>query len=85
MQLGSLSLGAFPRSYTITGWSLWHGYAPSAQKGRLPAITSATRTTAPSGAGIPNLQTVRVSVDGAVKRIRVCTQCLKSNRIKKAS
>ncbi len=33
----------------------------------------------------PNLQTVRVSVDGAVKRIRVCTQCLKSNRIKKAS
>jgi len=33
----------------------------------------------------PNLQTVRVSVDGAIKRIRVCTQCLKSNRIKKAS
>jgi ribosomal protein L28 len=26
-----------------------------------------------------------VNVDGAVKRIRVCTQCLKSNRIKKAS
>ena len=33
----------------------------------------------------PNLQTVRVLVDGAPKRIRVCTQCLKSNRIKKAS
>src|SRR5919112_1451273 len=33
----------------------------------------------------PNLQTVRVMVDGAPKRIRVCTQCLKSNRIKKAS
>jgi large subunit ribosomal protein L28 len=33
----------------------------------------------------PNLQTVRVLVDGAPKRVRVCTQCLKSNRIKKAS
>jgi large subunit ribosomal protein L28 len=33
----------------------------------------------------PNLQTVRVLVDGAPKRIRVCAQCLKSNRIKKAS
>ena len=33
----------------------------------------------------PNLQTVRVVVDGGPKRIRVCTQCLKSNRIKKAS
>jgi large subunit ribosomal protein L28 len=33
----------------------------------------------------PNLQTVRVLVDGAPKRIRVCTQCLKGNRIKKAS
>ena len=33
----------------------------------------------------PNLQTVRVMVEGAPRRIRVCTQCLKSNRIKKAS
>src|SRR5690348_2910234 len=32
----------------------------------------------------PNLQTVRVLVDGTPKRIRVCTQCLKSNRITKA-
>jgi large subunit ribosomal protein L28 len=32
----------------------------------------------------PNLQTVRVLVDGAPKRVRVCTQCLKSNRIRKA-
>jgi large subunit ribosomal protein L28 len=32
----------------------------------------------------PNLQTVRVLVEGAPKRIRVCTQCLKSNRITKA-
>jgi len=33
----------------------------------------------------PNLQTVRVQVDGAPKRIRVCTQCIKGNKIKKAS
>jgi large subunit ribosomal protein L28 len=32
----------------------------------------------------PNLQTVRVLVDGSPKRIQVCTQCLKSNRVKKA-
>jgi large subunit ribosomal protein L28 len=32
----------------------------------------------------PNLQTVRVLVEGAPKRVRVCTQCLKSNRIAKA-
>jgi large subunit ribosomal protein L28 len=33
----------------------------------------------------PNLQRVRVVVNGAVKRIRVCTQCIKSNRVAKAS
>ena len=32
----------------------------------------------------PNLQTVRVLVEGAPKRVRVCTQCLKSNRVVKA-
>jgi large subunit ribosomal protein L28 len=32
----------------------------------------------------PNLQRVRVDVDGAVKRLKVCTTCLKSNRVKKA-
>jgi large subunit ribosomal protein L28 len=32
----------------------------------------------------PNLQTVRVLVEGAPRRIRVCTQCLKSNRVTKA-
>jgi large subunit ribosomal protein L28 len=32
----------------------------------------------------PNLQTVRVLVEGAPRRVRVCTQCLKSNRITKA-
>ena len=32
----------------------------------------------------PNLQTVRTTVDGAVKRIRVCTSCIRSNRVMKA-
>ena len=32
----------------------------------------------------PNLQTVRVLVEGSPKRVRVCTQCLKSNRVVKA-
>jgi large subunit ribosomal protein L28 len=32
----------------------------------------------------PNLQTVRSRQDGATKRMRVCTQCLKSNRVVKA-
>ena len=32
----------------------------------------------------PNLQTVRAKVGGETKRQRVCTQCLKSNKIVKA-
>ncbi len=32
----------------------------------------------------PNLQRVRVLVDGEVRRIRVCTRCIRSNRIRKA-
>lgn len=32
----------------------------------------------------PNLQRVRVLVNGAPRRIRVCTQCIKSNRVTKA-
>ena len=32
----------------------------------------------------PNLQRVRAMVNGAPRRIRVCTQCLKSNRVAKA-
>jgi len=32
----------------------------------------------------PNLQTVRTKVDGRVKRIQVCTTCIKSNRVVKA-
>ena len=33
----------------------------------------------------PNLQTVRALVAGATRRIRVCTRCLKSNKIVKAA
>jgi large subunit ribosomal protein L28 len=33
----------------------------------------------------PNLQRARVIVDGTVRRIRVCTRCIKSNKIAKAS
>ena len=33
----------------------------------------------------PNLQRVRAVVNGVVRRMRVCTQCIKSNRVVKAS
>jgi large subunit ribosomal protein L28 len=33
----------------------------------------------------PNLQTVRAVVKGAVKRIKVCTRCVRSGRIVKAA
>lgn len=32
----------------------------------------------------PNLQKVRALVDGAPRRVRICTRCLKSGRIQKA-
>lgn len=33
----------------------------------------------------PNLQTVRVAAEvGSTRRVRVCTKCLKSERVKKA-
>ncbi len=31
----------------------------------------------------PNLQKVRVNIDGKIKRINVCTECLRSGRVKK--
>ena len=33
----------------------------------------------------PNLQRVRALVGGAPRRIRVCTRCIKSNRVVKAA
>jgi large subunit ribosomal protein L28 len=33
----------------------------------------------------PNLQAVRAAINGGVKRIRVCTRCLRSNKVVKAA
>jgi len=33
---------------------------------------------------LPNLQRVRALVDGAPRRILVCTRCLRSGRVKRA-
>ncbi|MBN1948953.1 MAG: 50S ribosomal protein L28 [Candidatus Cloacimonetes bacterium] len=32
----------------------------------------------------PNLQKIRAEIDGMVKRVKVCTTCLRSNRVQKA-
>ena len=32
----------------------------------------------------PNLQRVRARIDGSVKRVKVCTSCLRSGKIEKA-
>ena len=33
----------------------------------------------------PNLQSVRAVINGATKRIRVCTRCIRSSKIVKAA
>jgi len=33
---------------------------------------------------LPNLQSVRALVNGGVRRIRICTKCLKAGKIQKA-
>jgi large subunit ribosomal protein L28 len=33
----------------------------------------------------PNLQTVKAMIDGGVRRIRVCTRCLRSGKVVKAA
>ena len=33
----------------------------------------------------PNLQTVRAIINGGNKRVRVCTRCLRSNKVVKAA
>jgi large subunit ribosomal protein L28 len=33
----------------------------------------------------PNLQKVRAVINGGVQRIRVCTRCLRSNKVTKAA
>jgi large subunit ribosomal protein L28 len=32
----------------------------------------------------PNIQKVRVTIDGKVKRLNVCTRCLRSGAVQKA-
>jgi large subunit ribosomal protein L28 len=34
---------------------------------------------------LPNLQKVRAKIDGTVRRIQVCTNCIKSGRVLKAA
>ena len=33
----------------------------------------------------PNLQRVRAVIDGGIRRIRVCTRCIRSNKVTKAA
>ena len=33
----------------------------------------------------PNLQTVKAMINGGVRRIRVCTRCLRSGKVTKAA
>jgi len=33
---------------------------------------------------LPNLQKIRILEDGEVKRVKVCTRCIKGNKIRKA-
>ncbi|HEY0591702.1 MAG TPA: 50S ribosomal protein L28 [Thermoanaerobaculia bacterium] len=33
---------------------------------------------------LPNLQRIRVLVNGAARRMNVCTRCIRSNRVQKA-
>ncbi len=33
----------------------------------------------------PNLQSIKVETPQGTKRMKVCTQCIKSNRVKKAA
>jgi large subunit ribosomal protein L28 len=33
---------------------------------------------------LPNIQLVRANVNGSVKRVRVCTRCLKAGKITRA-
>ena len=34
---------------------------------------------------LPNLQRVKAVINGGVKRVRVCTRCIRSNKITKAA
>ena len=31
----------------------------------------------------PNLSTMRANIEGSIKKIKICTSCLKTNKVKK--
>ncbi|MFH0702757.1 MAG: 50S ribosomal protein L28 [bacterium] len=33
---------------------------------------------------IPNLQSVKANFNGSIKKIKICTSCLKANKVQKA-
>ncbi|MFQ6610982.1 MAG: 50S ribosomal protein L28 [Fidelibacterota bacterium] len=33
---------------------------------------------------LPNLQSIRVMIDGTVKKLKVCTSCIRSGKVQKA-
>lgn len=33
---------------------------------------------------LPNLQSIRVLIDGTVKKLKVCTSCIRSGKVQKA-
>ena len=63
----------------------WPSVVKSAERARSSAGSSATRTTSAPRRFEPNLQTVRAMINGGIKRIRVCTRCLRSNKVVKAA
>ncbi len=34
---------------------------------------------------LPNLQNIRVLIDGVIKRVKVCTNCIRSDKVQKAA
>ena len=34
---------------------------------------------------IPNLQNIRININGKVKNVRICTRCLRSGKVKKVT
>lgn len=53
-------------------------------KGQVTGNTVSHADNASRRTWLPNLHRVRAIVGGRVKRIKVCTRCLRSDRVKKA-
>lgn len=63
---------------TTSGGSIARRGLPKKKGGVGLNITGHTKRTF-----LPNLQKVRATIEGEVRRIRVCTRCLKSGRVAK--